>query len=45
MNGLRKRMAAAHPKAGVKAATCFGVGDKAVTCSGVGIEDDRWFLG
>jgi hypothetical protein len=36
MNGLRKRMAAAHPKAGVKAATCFESGIRRRHALGLG---------
>jgi hypothetical protein len=43
VNGLMKRMEAAHFEAGVEAAACSGASDELMVCSGAGIEDGRWW--
>jgi hypothetical protein len=43
VDGLRKRMAVAHSKAGVEAAACSRVSDEAAACSRDGINDGRWW--
>jgi hypothetical protein len=42
VDGLRKRMAAAHSEGGrVEATMCSRASDEAAMCSGAGIKDDR----